>query len=729
MSIDDPEQYIRQKFPAMKPIKSTPPLFGIYGFGLGLAGRRDLDPETGTYIKTHCLTALFIPVFALGAYRVADARDGGWIVVGKEETSTIARALSAFVALATVFLTGFGIWSSHTGSDEYKAKAQLAEAQELEAKGKRLDAAKLYLGIIENEWPEKEAAKIGITSNLTTVLKSGSPSESVAMISFVENLPSHLTSSGEFLPNVSAQALEASQRFSESDPKGAYTILKAGRVFPNQPDEYLSALRSLLERLVMAEPDDADYAIALAEVFYLEQETEKALALLDPLKDSLGPGEGARVYGLALVRAARVQEASVHLKRYIDPRLKTWRAAAKRFETRSQSVTTRILTKLDRGEGPPLFYKEYEAAPTEEEKDALVNTYLYQQLQKDTEYLAATRDYEKSTAIIPVIMSLGIAQLQTAQASSNAAERKTQLGEAEQTFLTLREGSGGSDDLNFFLGQVYYWSGKQEEGRALFDQLLAANRRDAQTLLTVGRTLREVGSNTEARALAEEAYRTGSTEEKGQAAILRSLLALTEKIVSSPTYRRGVELLEKGLVLAPNSQNMYSTALAYYSYAANTEALKRLEAKTLDAQVDLTKAREEYLLHNAGEKDDDIRKGQAVSQKEWEEILTAVSDGTQKRYAEIGLAQSRLSLFNLGEKTSPEAEIEALRAMQPEGDSSRLRGVLLNALAQKSLTSISAGNSDFAEDCSRAALPIGFNEHAPGASHESCAYPDCSVLD
>ena len=69
---------IFERFPDMQPISSPPSLFGIYGIGTSIAGKRDVDEQTVTYVKTHCLTLLFIPLIAIGAYRVADAQTEGW---------------------------------------------------------------------------------------------------------------------------------------------------------------------------------------------------------------------------------------------------------------------------------------------------------------------------------------------------------------------------------------------------------------------------------------------------------------------------------------------------------------------------------------------------------------------------------------------------------------------------------------------------------------------------
>ena len=49
----------------MRRISSGPALFRLNGCGLGVYGRRDFDRETGTYVKTYCISVFFIPVLAL----------------------------------------------------------------------------------------------------------------------------------------------------------------------------------------------------------------------------------------------------------------------------------------------------------------------------------------------------------------------------------------------------------------------------------------------------------------------------------------------------------------------------------------------------------------------------------------------------------------------------------------------------------------------------------------
>src|ERR1051325_291740 len=100
--------HLRHKFPDLRPIKNPPTLHTINGIGTTVYGRRDFDEETGTYIKTHCFCFLFLPLVAIGAYRVADAGPGnGWYFIGKERLSPFAKAWNwSILALA---LLGVGL--------------------------------------------------------------------------------------------------------------------------------------------------------------------------------------------------------------------------------------------------------------------------------------------------------------------------------------------------------------------------------------------------------------------------------------------------------------------------------------------------------------------------------------------------------------------------------------------------------------------------------------------
>ncbi len=64
---------LSDKFPDLQPIESAPSLWLANGCGLTIYGSRDHDSETNTFIKTHVLCVLFVPLLALGAYRIGNA--------------------------------------------------------------------------------------------------------------------------------------------------------------------------------------------------------------------------------------------------------------------------------------------------------------------------------------------------------------------------------------------------------------------------------------------------------------------------------------------------------------------------------------------------------------------------------------------------------------------------------------------------------------------------------
>ena len=141
---------LRQRFPTLQPVESAPGIFllrqgGVtyaskerdlglpppalpVGTGLGLIGKRDVDPQSGTYVKTRVLCFSSIPILFLGAYRVLDwerglkqASDpndrnetaaivrychliGPWYVIGKEPLSMLTKAWNTAVIVLVLVL-------------------------------------------------------------------------------------------------------------------------------------------------------------------------------------------------------------------------------------------------------------------------------------------------------------------------------------------------------------------------------------------------------------------------------------------------------------------------------------------------------------------------------------------------------------------------------------------------------------------------------------------------
>jgi hypothetical protein len=104
---------LQSRFPDMQP-GNPPPLFTFNGIGIALYGSRDFDQATGTYVASACLVVLFIPIFILGSYRVANAQSSGWFsgsswhVLGRVPLSPLARGwnwtVAALLGMFVIFL-------------------------------------------------------------------------------------------------------------------------------------------------------------------------------------------------------------------------------------------------------------------------------------------------------------------------------------------------------------------------------------------------------------------------------------------------------------------------------------------------------------------------------------------------------------------------------------------------------------------------------------------------
>jgi hypothetical protein len=91
----------RELVAAPKPISGAPPLFRVNGFGVGLYGSRDERPD-GTYVATYFISALWIPIFPLTAYRVKRGEGSTYYFYAKESLGPVAKVWRSVVVLGTV---------------------------------------------------------------------------------------------------------------------------------------------------------------------------------------------------------------------------------------------------------------------------------------------------------------------------------------------------------------------------------------------------------------------------------------------------------------------------------------------------------------------------------------------------------------------------------------------------------------------------------------------------
>ncbi|MEM1083303.1 MAG: hypothetical protein AAGI48_04215 [Verrucomicrobiota bacterium] len=515
---------LREKFPRMKPVSSAPSLFTINGCGLGMYGSRDVDQETGTYIKTRCVTLIFIPLIPLDCYRVADAPDGGWFFLGKEKMAGFPRIWRRLVVFAIISLSITVFWKGYVGSDSYQITNAREKAVSLEKSGDALAAVNVYHDMVKREIGSRDEWCGLISKLLVSEIKSGDAGRAANAVAYADQNRSMARNGEGLVPDLASLALDAAGL--AKTPLEADAILSAFTPVEKDLARVSEARREVLEALFNENPEDPEIAVKLALTREAAGEVEGAIDLLKPFAGELGDGEGARLYGMMLLGEGAASEALPYLEAYVGPRLEEWKRAGNALDLAYEAAQERALKRLN--VSPPRgFTSKYENA-TEAEQFAMVDEFISERLESDESFRVARDRYQAANIVVPAVMDLGIAKLRVAQSETDAEARKELLTAAEDTFLELQGVASENDEYRLFLGQVYYWSGRSEEGRQLFDEVLEGSGRAFGMLYGLGNILRDLGEQEEARKLLDEAYSVaGDAQEKNNAAVLRSIMATT----------------------------------------------------------------------------------------------------------------------------------------------------------------------------------------------------------
>jgi len=310
----------------------------------------------------------------------------------------------------------------------------------------------------------------------------------------------------------------------DSDPQAGVALLDGLRPLTVDTRELDKSRLTLLRKWVAADPANLQALTALAALLEQQDQLAEAKKLLLPMKDKLGDGDGARVLGTVLAREGDDDGAYALLWPYVKGRLDTLHSAEKNADTTVHDLWERETKLLEDGKGPPGFIEKYNASG-EDDRHAMVQEHMNKRIKADPAYTSAQATLERAQEVVPVALELGMVMLHRAQAQTSPEARKKQLESAEHVFLAIQGAAGETDEYRLYLGQVYYWLGKQAEGKKLFDDLLAAKGRAYSALMGIAVRLRDLGADPDARVLAEEAYNHASKpEEKYAAASLRSML-------------------------------------------------------------------------------------------------------------------------------------------------------------------------------------------------------------
>jgi predicted Zn-dependent protease len=509
---------LARRFPDMKSITAPPGLSTINGIGTTVVGRRDYDPETGTYVKTYVFCVLFIPIFTLAAYRVADAGQG-WYFLGKVPLSRFARFWNSGVVLLIAGLAGWIAWTSHTHTPEYQAGRKLAEADGLAATGEQGRAAEVYRDVIVGRSAKSEEARQKLTALLDDPGLRPDQAAGVYRVG-LELARQDATP----VPDLYDRAVRQAKRWAADDPRGTLAVLELVGPLSPRPDELLALRRDLLEKLAAANPTDPELASRLAVVYEAAGEREKCEKLLAPHEARLGSLDGAAVLGRIYSGQGKLDRAAALLQPYVDAKLPALRSAEARLKSAADAADHRVLAELRSGKAAGFDYAAYDRS-AKPQQQAMVRDYADTALKNDPGLRDARQAMIESAGVVPAALDLGLVRLQLGQGSADPAARDRELRAAEQSFLAVRGFAQESDTYRLSLGQVYYWLGKHADGKKQFDELIQARGRTTELLLLVSNMLREVGATSEARAMAEEAYNTATDpQKKYQAASQRALL-------------------------------------------------------------------------------------------------------------------------------------------------------------------------------------------------------------
>ena len=514
---------LRRKFPEMRPVKAAPWLGSANGFGLGLYGRRDFDSETQTYVKTRCICVFFIPLLALGAYRVADAGQRTWFFYGREPVSLFAKIWNGITACAFILLSVSVGWHSYISSPGHTTRQELARAGQFLKSGQTIKAAGIYRRLLIDGMPFPDESRNGLRQSLEKQLQSDSAEAVEGAFRLLVGFPSWINQP-PLIPDAAKQGLALVDKFRSKDPEGALRILDLVGALATKK-ETIDPLRiELLTESIAANPNNTNRVVELALIYEAKERLEDCYKLLLPYQHKLGSTEGARILGQHLLSERKNDEAYELLYPYVQNRLEKLRSIERAYTNAMSVVSRRALNDLNQSKADPSFYNAYNKA-SKIEKESMVDSYIAKELQNDPAFRRAVADFKAANKVVNVTLDLGMVQLSRAQDLRDPEARKKELEAAEKTFLAIRGLAGQKDEYRLFLGQVYYWLGRSKEGKDLFDQLLASNKRAYWWLISLGRTLRDVGDLAQARALVEEAYNTGrDNSQKYSAASFRAFM-------------------------------------------------------------------------------------------------------------------------------------------------------------------------------------------------------------
>ncbi|HAA54240.1 MAG TPA: hypothetical protein DCE42_05765 [Myxococcales bacterium] len=496
---------LQQIFPEMKPLKDTPTLSYFGGFGFAMYGERDEHRDTKTYVKTHFLCLFFIPIFALGAYRVLQTGYEMWRVVGRVPLSSTAKKWNIVSLLAILSLSGLGGWKLYTTSPLIIAARDMYKAKTLKQQGRWGNAAKLYTKVASGTTLYESSAREALRKLINDAANapfSSLPTLFKSTLSFQRRFRDI-----ESTVNLRRIAWTQLKQRGSTYPKHALTLIDVTASLLTPAKERHALRKNLLVIGVKKYPKDVTLASALALIYEKKQMWSACYTLLSPLKAQLGTTEGARILGQWYTKKGDFETAHNLLLPYVEKKLKVLHKAEKAFSDAFVEVRQKTFEALKRGDGPTILRTRAFSRWSKADKRRFVINHINTKLKTSTLISKRREALARASRISPVALSLGIVILQRAKRAPSKALKQKRLKLAERLFLSIQGVAGQSIQYHIALGQVYYWLDKSKKARQTFQRVLTKTKRSPKALYLLAKILRNVGELAWAKKLLVELYK------------------------------------------------------------------------------------------------------------------------------------------------------------------------------------------------------------------------------
>jgi hypothetical protein len=322
------------------PLTSPPSMMTLNGFGVRIYGRRDRRKD-GSYIGTRYLTALFVPVFPLDAFRMSDAGGGRYYFYAKAPLGGTAELWRKLALLLVPLLAIGGGAYAYLTSAGYKLGRALdaAHAQEARAKtaAERDAAIARYEALIEKSDADKAPEKLAPAAlGIARLLDAGLPRPLLATdvdlamkaLQRFASLPAK-TRAGAATDFVCQKA----QGFALAlEAQGADGLYGARRLLGKAHHLCEAAVTPALKRvrLALARKDAKDWPLVALADYAQALDTDESIAESAKLVDAIADGE-------------------VSIWREAAPSLSSWLKAAQGLPEQAARVT-RVKERLAAGE-------------------------------------------------------------------------------------------------------------------------------------------------------------------------------------------------------------------------------------------------------------------------------------------------------------------------------------------------------------------------------------------